>query len=225
MERWTTRPRHAGDLPEHLGLATAGLRRPGRRVRLRRAGVRPARPAGRSSVDRRPGRRRLPPRSGHQRDARPGARHQAGPAAALPAERQPRPLHVRRRRPGHRPPLVQQQRARTCGGPATSPSTATSTRSLSLAEYPAAFPGQHTVDPSPRSWNRRVPGTVEVGAGHGDGRYDLTVVGPNRFLRRFTGDVAAPGASARVEAAYDERGRRRSPDPGPAALQRAATGP
>ena len=52
-----------------------------------------------------------------------------------------------------------------------------------------------------------MPATVEVGDGHGDGRYDLTVVGPNRFLRRFTGDVAASGASARVEAAYDEPGR------------------
>jgi phospholipase C len=30
----------------------------------------------------------------------------------------------------------------------------------------------------------------------------LTVVGPNRFLRHFTGDVNAAGKSAQVEAAY-----------------------
>ena len=34
-------------------------------------------------------------------------------------------------------------------------------------------------------------GSVQIGAGSGDGTYDITVVGPNRFLRRFTGDVNA----------------------------------
>jgi phospholipase C len=52
-----------------------------------------------------------------------------------------------------------------------------------LASYPAKFPGQYTVPPSHRS----VSATVEIGAGP----YDLTVVGPNRFLRRFTGNTNA----------------------------------
>jgi phospholipase C len=76
----------------------------------------------------------------------------------------------------------------------------------SLVDYPAKFPGQYTVDPSSTIWNRTVPGSVEIGAGSGDGRYDLTVVGPNRFLRRFTGDVNAPGQTAQVEAAYYQGG-------------------
>jgi phospholipase C len=72
----------------------------------------------------------------------------------------------------------------------------------SLADYPTNFPGQYTVDPSPSIWNKTVPGSVEIGAGRGGGRYDLTVVGPNRFLRHFTGDVNATGIAAQVEAAY-----------------------
>ncbi|HET6501134.1 MAG TPA: phospholipase C, phosphocholine-specific [Amycolatopsis sp.] len=76
----------------------------------------------------------------------------------------------------------------------------------SLADDPAKFPGQYTVDPSRTVWNKTVPGSVEIGAGHGDGVYDLTVVGPNRFLRHFTGDVAAPGRTAQVDATYYQGG-------------------
>ena len=47
-----------------------------------------------------------------------------------------------------------------------------------------------------------MPGSVEIGAG----RYDLTVVGPNRFLRHFTGDVTAAGRTAQAEAAYHQGG-------------------
>jgi len=69
---------------------------------------------------------------------------------------------------------------------------------VNIADYPAAFPGQYTIGPSATSWNKSVPATIEIG----DGAYDLTVVGPNRFLRRFTGDVATAGATAQVSAAY-----------------------
>jgi phospholipase C len=72
----------------------------------------------------------------------------------------------------------------------------------SLADYPAKFPGQYTVNPSSTIWNKTVPGSVEIGAGRGDGKYDLTIVGPNRFLRHFTGDVSAAGKTAQVEASY-----------------------
>jgi phospholipase C len=71
-----------------------------------------------------------------------------------------------------------------------------------LADYPAKFPGQYTVEPSHTVWNKSVPGSVEIGAGAGDGKYDLTIVGPNRFLRQFTGDVNGDGKTAQVEAAY-----------------------
>jgi phospholipase C len=76
----------------------------------------------------------------------------------------------------------------------------------SLADYPAKFPGQYTVDPSRTVWNKTFPASVEIGAGSGDGKYDLTVVGPNRFLRLFTGDVNAAGMTAQVEAAYFQGG-------------------
>jgi phospholipase C len=73
----------------------------------------------------------------------------------------------------------------------------------SLADYPAKFPGQYTIAPS-RTGNTTVPGSVEIGAGSGDGEYDLTIVGPNRFLRHFTGDVNAAGKTAEVEAVYTD---------------------
>ena len=75
----------------------------------------------------------------------------------------------------------------------------------SLADYPAKYPGQYTVAPS----RRTVPGSVRIGAGSGDGKYDLTVVGPNRFLRHFTGDVDAAGRNVQVEAAYGPGSRPR----------------
>ncbi len=52
---------------------------------------------------------------------------------------------------------------------------------------------------------------MQIGAGSGNGTYDITVVGPNRFLRRFTGDVSAPGVTAQVEAKYDADGFGRGP--------------
>ena len=67
-----------------------------------------------------------------------------------------------------------------------------------LADYPAAFPSQHTVDASRTAWDKQTPVGVDL-----DSRtYDLTVTGPNRFLRHFTGDIDAAGATADVEAAY-----------------------
>ncbi len=76
-----------------------------------------------------------------------------------------------------------------------------------LVDYPAKLPAQFTVDPSTAVWNRTVPGSIRLG----DGRYDLTVIGPNRFLRHFTGDVHGPGRTAQVEAAYYEGGFARRP--------------
>ncbi|MFI5610885.1 phosphocholine-specific phospholipase C [Amycolatopsis sp. NPDC051903] len=72
----------------------------------------------------------------------------------------------------------------------------------SLADYPAKFPGQYTVAPSKAVQDKTVPGSVEIGGG----TYDLTVVGPNRFLRHFTGDVDAAGRTAQVTATYHDGG-------------------
>lgn len=77
---------------------------------------------------------------------------------------------------------------------------------LNLVDYPSTYPGQYTVEGSRTIWNRTVPGSVDIGAGHGEGKYDLTVLGPNRFLRHFTGDVNAAGATAQVSAAYHQGG-------------------
>jgi phospholipase C len=41
-----------------------------------------------------------------------------------------------------------------------------------------------------------------VGANPGDTAYDITVVGPNRFLRRYVGDAVGAGADVWVEATY-----------------------
>jgi phospholipase C len=65
----------------------------------------------------------------------------------------------------------------------------------SLAAYPSAFPGQYTVPAG-----GTLSGTGAVGASAEDTAYDITVVGPNRFLRRYIGDAAS--ANARVEAVY-----------------------
>jgi phospholipase C len=70
----------------------------------------------------------------------------------------------------------------------------------SLADYPARFPGQHTIEAGDRSTARTAP----AGAAAGDTRYDITVIGPNRFLRRFTGDTATAGAHLSVRAEYIE---------------------
>jgi phospholipase C len=67
----------------------------------------------------------------------------------------------------------------------------------SLAAYPGAFPAQYTV-----SAGTTLSGTGAVGASAGDTAYDITVVGPNRFLRRYIGNVASAGADAMVEAVY-----------------------
>jgi len=70
-----------------------------------------------------------------------------------------------------------------------------------LADDRAALPGQYTV--APTRTEQATQASVEIGTGYGDGVYDLTVVGPNRFLRRFTGDVSAAAAHAVVRAVVE----------------------
>jgi phospholipase C len=68
----------------------------------------------------------------------------------------------------------------------------------SVASYPVGFPGQYTVAPSARA----VETVAAAGPVSPAGAYDITVIGPNRFLRRFTGNVKTAGATAAVEANY-----------------------
>ncbi len=69
-------------------------------------------------------------------------------------------------------------------------------------------PWQYTVDPAGSTSD-----FFNCGTGYGAGEYDLTVVGPNRFLRRFTGDATAAGKTAAVTATYAP-----APDTGKLAL-------
>jgi phospholipase C len=68
----------------------------------------------------------------------------------------------------------------------------------SVASYPDGFPGQYTVAPTAHA----VETVAAAGPVSPAGAYDITVIGPNRFLRRFTGNVKTAGATATVEANY-----------------------
>ncbi|MFJ6084708.1 phosphocholine-specific phospholipase C [Streptomyces sp. NPDC092369] len=70
-----------------------------------------------------------------------------------------------------------------------------------LSIHPNAYrdttPWQYTVDPGGTASDY-----FNIGSGYGDGKYDLTMVGPNRFLRRFEGDATKAGKSVEVGARY-----------------------
>ncbi|MFE2407934.1 phosphocholine-specific phospholipase C [Kitasatospora sp. NPDC059408] len=77
----------------------------------------------------------------------------------------------------------------------------TATKSAHFSAYANAYrsggPWQYTVDPGGSTSD-----FFNCGTGFGNGPYDLTVVGPNRFLRRFKGDVTKAGKNAAVTASY-----------------------
>ncbi|GAA2807922.1 phospholipase C, phosphocholine-specific [Kitasatospora paracochleata] len=79
------------------------------------------------------------------------------------------------------------------GGPAT--------RAAHFAVYANAWrsggPWQYTVEPGGTAGD-----FFNIGTGFGDGKYDLTMVGPNRFLRRFTGDATAAGKQLEAVSSY-----------------------
>ncbi|MFD1048921.1 phospholipase domain-containing protein, partial [Kibdelosporangium lantanae] len=68
--------------------------------------------------------------------------------------------------------------------------TNTGTRAAHFAAYANAYrtggPWQYTVDQSTTDF-------FNCGPGYGDGNYDITVTGPNRFLRRFRGNATNAG--------------------------------
>ncbi|MFJ9709089.1 phosphocholine-specific phospholipase C [Streptomyces sp. NPDC101234] len=75
------------------------------------------------------------------------------------------------------------------------------TRAAHLSIHPGAYrdttPWQYTVDAGGTASDY-----FDIGTGYGNGKYDLTMVGPNRFLRRFQGDATKAGKSAEVSTRY-----------------------
>ncbi|MFI6542289.1 phosphocholine-specific phospholipase C [Streptomyces prunicolor] len=63
--------------------------------------------------------------------------------------------------------------------------------------YRETTPWQYTVDPGGTATDY-----FNIGTGYGSGKYDLSMVGPNRFLRRFQGDATKTGKSVEVSTRY-----------------------
>lgn len=70
--------------------------------------------------------------------------------------------------------------------------------------YRQGGPWQYTVDPVKRSdgLSSAQTASIDIGALFGAGKYDLTVIGPNRFLREFSGDANSASKDLVVAAAY-----------------------
>ncbi|GGA38947.1 phosphocholine-specific phospholipase C [Dyella nitratireducens] len=83
---------------------------------------------------------------------------------------------------------------------------AVATRAVPLAAYANAYrsggPWQYTVAPYANGSNGSVSDYFNVGTGYGSGEYDLTVIGPNRFLRRFAGNLNDAGKPCSVTSSY-----------------------
>ncbi|MFC7185268.1 phosphocholine-specific phospholipase C [Kitasatospora paranensis] len=63
--------------------------------------------------------------------------------------------------------------------------------------YRTGGPWQYTLDPGANTSD-----FFNCGTNYGNGPYDLSVIGPNRFLRRFKGDATKPGKSAAATVSY-----------------------
>ncbi|MFF8596275.1 phosphocholine-specific phospholipase C [Streptomyces sp. NPDC015220] len=78
---------------------------------------------------------------------------------------------------------------------------APASRAAHFSIHPNAYrdstPWQYTVDAGGTASDY-----FNIGSGYGDGRYDFTMAGPNRFLRRFRGDATKAGGSAEVSTRY-----------------------
>jgi len=83
---------------------------------------------------------------------------------------------------------------------------AVATRAVPLAIYANAYrsggPWQYTVPAYSGGSNGAVQDYFNIGSGYGSGSYDLTVVGPNRFLRRFAGNLNNSGNACGVTSSY-----------------------
>jgi phospholipase C len=68
--------------------------------------------------------------------------------------------------------------------------------------YRSGGPWQYTVPAPSGGSDGVVKDYFNIGSGYGSGKYDLTCVGPNRFLRRFAGNVNNSGKACDVAAVY-----------------------
>ena len=82
----------------------------------------------------------------------------------------------------------------------------TLTTTPSVAAYPVGFPGQYTVAPS----TKKIETVAATGPVGSTGAYDITVIGANRFLRRFTGDLAFAARRSRWTPSTTTRASSRS---------------
>ncbi|MFI1769052.1 phosphocholine-specific phospholipase C [Streptomyces sp. NPDC020800] len=74
--------------------------------------------------------------------------------------------------------------------------------SFYINAYRSDTPSQYTVDADDTTSDY-----FNIGSGYGSGKYDFTVVGPNRFLRRFKGNAStATGRGARVKSYFADGG-------------------
>ncbi|WP_432989472.1 phosphocholine-specific phospholipase C [Dactylosporangium sp. CA-233914] len=78
---------------------------------------------------------------------------------------------------------------------------AEATRTVHFSIHPNAYrnrdPWQYTVNAGGTATDY-----FNIGAGYGSGQYDLSMVGPNRFLRRFIGNATTAGKDAFVSSYY-----------------------
>lgn len=83
---------------------------------------------------------------------------------------------------------------------------AVATKAVAMAIYANAHrsggPWQYTVSPYGNGSNGSVSDFFNVGSGFGSGSYDLTVIGPNRFLRRFAGNLDNAGKACSITSSY-----------------------
>ena len=69
-------------------------------------------------------------------------------------------------------------------------------------QYRTGGPWQYTISPYSNGTNGSYTDYFNIGSGYGSGEYDLTCVGPNRFLRRFAGNLNNSGKTSSVTSSY-----------------------
>jgi phospholipase C len=69
-------------------------------------------------------------------------------------------------------------------------------------QYRTGGPWQYTISPHSNGTNGSYTDYFNIGSGYGSGEYDLTCVGPNRFLRRFAGNLNNSGKTSSVTSSY-----------------------
>jgi phospholipase C len=78
----------------------------------------------------------------------------------------------------------------------------------SFVDYPKNAPSQHTIDPARRKANQSRKVRLNLGDSVSPGVYDLTVIGPNRFLRHFRGSALDGDTTSQARAEYYPAGLR-----------------